>query len=84
MTSDPIPEIEATTVSASRSPIIVQAAVPIVNGDTPASLAERVLSEEHKIYPIALRLIAEGRTTVTGGRVIIDGAGAAKVWASDI
>ena len=59
-------------------PIIVQAAVPIVNGDTPASLAERVLSEEHKIYPIALRLIAEGRTTVTGGRVIIDGAGAAK------
>jgi len=59
-------------------PIIVQAAVAIVNGDTPASLAERVLAEEHKIYPLALRLIAEGRTTVAGGRVIIDGADAAK------
>ncbi|MBT4720071.1 MAG: phosphoribosylglycinamide formyltransferase, partial [Rhodospirillaceae bacterium] len=37
-----------------EGPIIVQAAVPILSGDTPASLGERVLAEEHKIYPLAL------------------------------
>lgn len=57
-----------------EGPIIVQAAVPILAGDTPASLSERVLAEEHKIYPLALRLIAEGRATVDGERVIINGA----------
>ncbi|MBT3553532.1 MAG: phosphoribosylglycinamide formyltransferase [Rhodospirillaceae bacterium] len=60
-----------------EGPIIVQAAVPILSGDTPASLGERVLAEEHKIYPLALRLIAEERATVDGARVIIDGADAA-------
>ena len=60
-----------------EGPIIVQAAVPILAGDTPASLGERVLAEEHKIYPLALRLIAEGRAIVDGARVIIDGADAA-------
>jgi len=60
-----------------EGPIIVQAAVPILAGDTPASLGERVLAEEHKIYPLALRMIAEGRATVDGVRVIIDGTHAA-------
>jgi phosphoribosylglycinamide formyltransferase-1 len=60
-----------------EGPIIVQAAVPIMPGDTPASLGKRVLAEEHKIYPLALRLIAEGRASVDGERVIIDGPDAA-------
>ena len=55
-------------------PIIVQAAVPIESADTPDSLAARVLSAEHRIYPMALRWIAEGRVRVENERAIIDGA----------
>ena len=58
-------------------PIIVQAAVPIASADTPDSLAARVLSAEHRIYPLALRWIAEGRVRVENERAIIDGAAAA-------
>ena len=58
-------------------PIIVQAAVPINSGDTPDSLAARVLSAEHRIYPLALRWIAEGRVRVENERAIVEGAVAA-------
>ena len=57
-----------------EGPIIVQAVVAVLPGDDAAHLAERVLAEEHKIYPLALRLIAEGRVRVTGERAEIDGA----------
>jgi len=59
-----------------EGPIIVQSAVPVLAGDDAASLAERVLAEEHKAYPLALRLIAEGRVRVTGERADISGAAA--------
>lgn len=59
-------------------PIIAQAAVPVDAKDTADTLAERVLSEEHKIYPLALRLLAEGRVRVLGERAIIDGADCAE------
>ncbi|MDH5639875.1 MAG: phosphoribosylglycinamide formyltransferase, partial [Nitrospira sp.] len=55
-------------------PIILQAAVPILDGDTPDTLAARILVQEHKIYPRAVQLFAEGRLRVEGRRVIIDGA----------
>ena len=76
-------EVSGCTVHFVRSemdagPIIVQAAVPVRPGDTPEALAARVLEQEHKIYPRALRLIAEGRVTVEGERVLIDGQEAAK------
>lgn len=58
-------------------PIILQAAVPVEATDTPDSLAARVLSAEHRIYPLALRWIAEGRVRVENERVIIDGVAAA-------
>ena len=58
-------------------PIILQAAVPVEATDTPDSLAARVLSAEHRIYPLALRWIAEGRVRVENERAIIDGAAAA-------
>jgi phosphoribosylglycinamide formyltransferase-1 len=48
-------------------PIVLQEAVQIVAGDTEHSLATRVLAVEHKIYPEALRLVAEGRVTLTAG-----------------
>jgi phosphoribosylglycinamide formyltransferase-1 len=53
-------------------PIIVQAAVPVQPGDTPDSLAARVLEAEHRAYPLALRLVAEGRVRVEGERAIVD------------
>ncbi len=59
-------------------PIIIQAAVPVRPDDTPDTLAARVLEQEHKIYPLAVRLIAEGRVRVVGERVIIDNAKAAE------
>ena len=55
-------------------PIIVQAAVPIHPSDTPESLAERVLAEEHRIYPLAVQWIAEGRIQFDGARVLVTGA----------
>jgi phosphoribosylglycinamide formyltransferase 1 len=54
-------------------PIIAQAAVPVHENDTAESLAARVLEVEHRIYPLAVRLLAEGRVRVEGGRCYIDG-----------
>ncbi|MEE8623735.1 MAG: formyltransferase family protein, partial [Acidiferrobacterales bacterium] len=54
-------------------PIIIQAAVPVRAGDTPESLASRVLEQEHRIYPTAIRWFAEGRLSVRNGRVLLDG-----------
>ena len=54
-------------------PIIAQAVVPVRSDDTPDSLADRVLEAEHRIYPMALRLIAEGRVRVTNETVRISG-----------
>jgi phosphoribosylglycinamide formyltransferase-1 len=54
-------------------PIIAQAAVPVRPDDSEATLADRVLHEEHRIYPLAIRLIADGRARVVGERVVIDG-----------
>ncbi len=54
-------------------PIIVQAAVPVHANDTPDTLAARVLEQEHRIYPHAVRLIAAGRVRLDNERVIIEG-----------
>jgi phosphoribosylglycinamide formyltransferase 1 len=51
-------------------PIIAQAAVPVLDDDDPESLAARVLVAEHRLYPLAVRLIAEGRLRVEGKRVL--------------
>ncbi len=56
-------------------PIIVQAAVPVLPGDDAERLAARILESEHVIYPLALRLVAEGRASVEGEKTILkDGA----------
>jgi phosphoribosylglycinamide formyltransferase-1 len=54
-------------------PILIQAAVPVLEGDTEESLAARILAQEHRIYPRAIQLVAEGRAAVEGGRVGISG-----------
>ncbi len=51
-------------------PIIAQAAVPVLDDDTPATLGARVLAQEHVIYPLALELAASGRVRIEGNRVV--------------
>ena len=52
-------------------PIILQAAVPIQDGDTEATLSERILREEHRVYSEAVRIVLEGRYRIEGRRVLI-------------
>ena len=52
-------------------PIVLQASVPVHPDDTEESLSARILVEEHRLYPEAIRLFAEGRLTITGRRVIV-------------
>ena len=47
-------------------PIVIQAVVPVLGGDTEESLAQRILKEEHRIYPEAVRLFGEGRLKIEG------------------
>lgn len=54
-------------------PIILQAVVPVLPGDDAESLAARILEQEHRIYPMAVRWVAEGRARVSGERVLVDG-----------
>jgi phosphoribosylglycinamide formyltransferase-1 len=61
-----VPEMDA-------GPIIVQGAVAVRNDDTEETLAKRVLAVEHRIYPFALKQLAEGRIKVVDGRCLIDG-----------
>lgn len=52
-------------------PMIAQSAVPVLSGDTAATLGARVLAAEHKLYPAALRLLASGRIRLEGEKVTI-------------
>jgi phosphoribosylglycinamide formyltransferase-1 len=58
-------------------PILIQAAVPVLREDDEAALAARILEQEHRIYPLAVRWMAEGAVTLDGRRVHIRGAPAA-------
>jgi len=53
-------------------PIIVQAAVPVFSDDNGDKVKERILKEEHKIYPLAIKLFFENRLSIVGRRVIIE------------
>lgn len=57
-------------------PIIVQAAVPVMADDTEISLSERILTQEHSVYPAAVRWIAEGRVNIHGEKCFILGESA--------
>lgn len=67
--------VHFVTEGVDEGPIIVQAAVPIVEGDTADALAARILEQEHRIYPHAIQLYAEGRLRVEGRRVMVMEAG---------
>jgi phosphoribosylglycinamide formyltransferase-1 len=57
-----------------EGPIIIQAVVPVFPDDTGEALAARILVQEHRIYPRAIQLYAEGRLKVVGRRVVVEGA----------
>ena len=63
--------VHFVTEGVDEGPIILQAAVPILDDDTPDTLAARILEQEHKIYPRAVQLFAEERLQVAGRRVFI-------------
>jgi phosphoribosylglycinamide formyltransferase-1 len=62
--------VHFVTEGMDDGPVIAQTKVPILAGDTAEMLAARVLVEEHRTYPVALRLIAEGKASMTDGRLI--------------
>jgi phosphoribosylglycinamide formyltransferase 1 len=53
-------------------PIVLQSSVPVLPGDTEDALAGRILAEEHRLYPEAVRLFAEGRLRIEGRRVLVE------------
>ncbi|HHW76634.1 MAG TPA: phosphoribosylglycinamide formyltransferase [Xanthomonadaceae bacterium] len=65
--------IHFVTAELDGGPVIVQARVPILPGDDPDTLAARVLEQEHRLYPQAIRWFAAGRLRLDGERVWFDG-----------
>jgi phosphoribosylglycinamide formyltransferase-1 len=63
-----------------HGPIIVQAAVPVLPEDTEESLSARILEQEHRIYPLAVRWLCEDRLEVEGRRVRLHGEPAVEPW----
>ncbi len=62
--------VHFVTEGMDEGPVIGQAAVPVLAGDTAEALAGRVLTIEHQLYPQALRLFAEGKVKMEGGRAV--------------
>ena len=70
--------VHFVTRRLDHGPIVIQAAVPVLPGDTEEILAARVLRQEHRIYPQAVRWFAEGRLALENGIVRVTGEGAAQ------
>jgi phosphoribosylglycinamide formyltransferase-1 len=66
--------VHFVTTDVDAGPIIIQASVPVLPGDDPEQLAARVLQQEHRIFPLAIRWFVEDRLRVEGRRVLLDGA----------
>ena len=64
--------VHFVTPALDHGPVVVQAAVPVCDGDDEAALAARVLAQEHAVYPLAVRWFAEGRLRLDNGRVRLD------------
>jgi phosphoribosylglycinamide formyltransferase-1 len=64
--------VHFVTPALDHGPVIVQAAVPVLDGDDEASLAARVLVQEHRVYPLAVRWLAENRLRLLDGHVRFD------------
>lgn len=63
--------VHFVTGALDHGPIVIQAAVPVWQDDDEAALASRVLEQEHRIYPAAIRWFLEGRLSINEGRVLL-------------
>src|SRR4051812_5092079 len=76
--------VHFVTPALDHGPIVIQSAVPVRPGDDEAKLAARVLREEHRIYPQAVRWFLEGRLVIDRGSVRVSGSEARQfVWSED-
>lgn len=66
--------VHFVTPALDHGPIVIQAAVPVLPGDDAATLAARVLEQEHRIYPTAVRWLLEDKMSLEHGRVKLHGA----------
>ena len=74
--------VHFVTTALDHGPIVIQAAVPVLSGDTETTLAARVLAQEHRIYPQAARWLAQGRIEFNGEDVVqVAGTGVSTDWA---
>ena len=62
--------VHFVTAETDAGPVVAQAAVPVLTGDSEADLAARVLKAEHELYPLALRLVAEGKARMVERRTV--------------
>ncbi|MBR0671937.1 phosphoribosylglycinamide formyltransferase [Neoroseomonas soli] len=70
--------VHMVTAGVDEGPILAQAAVPVLPEDTEASLAARVLAQEHRLYPAALAWLAAGCVTIRDGRATVAAAASAE------
>jgi phosphoribosylglycinamide formyltransferase-1 len=63
--------VHFVTPTLDHGPIIIQAAIPVLDGDSEETLAARILVQEHKVYPQAVRWFAEGKLHLENGRVLL-------------
>jgi phosphoribosylglycinamide formyltransferase-1 len=70
--------VHFVTAQLDHGPIVIQAVVPVRAGDTPQTLAARVLKQEHVIYPRAVRWFLDGKLVIEGGGVRVKGEKAGK------
>lgn len=62
--------VHVVTAGLDDGPIVAQAAVPVLDDDTPETLAARILIEEHRIYPEAIKVVLDGKWTIVGRRFV--------------
>ena len=65
--------VHFVTSEVDGGPVIIQASVPVLPDDSPETLAERVLQQEHRIFPLAINWFIDGRLQLINGRVLLDG-----------
>ena len=65
--------VHFVTEGMDEGPIVAQAAVPVIAGDTAETLAARTLTVEHRLYPLGLKLLAEGSVRMEGGKAVNEG-----------
>ena len=70
-----VASLSKITPAMDDGPIIAQAAVPVLAGDTEETLAGRTLKAEHRLYPMALALVCLGKARMEGGRTVFDTSG---------